>query len=747
MLKEHESITRRDHPSYPYPLGATVCPHGVNFSIYSKNCDIIELLLFDTADDARPQRVIPLNSEKDRTFYYWHVFVPDIQPGQIYAYRAYGPLLPQKGHHFDGWKVLLDPYGRAVVMPRHYDREAAKRPGDNCARAMKNVVVEPTNYDWENDKPLNHPYTKTIIYELHVRGFTANPNSGLPPELRGTYRGLIEKIPYLKELGITAVELLPVQHFDPQDAPAGLNYWGYSPIAFFAPHAPYSSDQSPLGPVNEFRDMVKALHQADIEVILDVVFNHTAEAGADGPTLSFRGLGNRAYYILDEHDPSQYRNYSGCGNTFNTNHAIPRRLILDCLRYWVAEMHVDGFRFDLASVMSRDEWGTPLKSPPILWDIESDPVLAGTKIIAEAWDAAGLYQVGSFVGHRWAEWNGHFRDDVRAFLKGDKSSARNFVNRLIASPDLYPQPDREPDRSINFITCHDGFTLMDLVSYNEKHNEANGEGNRDGHNHNLSWNCGVEGPTDDPDILALRQRQIKNFLTVLFLSQGTPMLWMGDEVGRTQYGNNNAYCQDNEIGWFDWDDVTRHADLLNFVRRGLHYINRYPIFQDDYFWSADEAAELIVTWHGTHLYQPDWSEHSHTVAFTLRHPESKAHLCVLINAYWEPLNFELLPLPLDERWHRMIDTYRPAPEDFVRYRDAPQIDDDHYRVQPRSVVVLVSQEVRPHWRRERLRAQARRQVWPGGQPVPVGASGGGGGGGPTAVSSPPPPAIPALTNA
>ena len=358
-----------------------------------------------------------------------------------------------------------------------------------------------------------------------------------------------------------------MQQFDDQDVAAPLkNYWGYNPIGFFAPHRGYCSRPTdPLGPIDEFRDMVKACHRAGLEVMLDVVFNHTAEGDESGPTLSFRGLENRAYYML-EADQARYANYSGCGNTFNGNHSIARRLIIDCLRYWVEEMHVDGFRFDLASVLSRDEWGQPLKSPQTLWTIESDPLLAGTKIIAEAWDAAGLYQVGSFIGHRWAEWNGQFRDDVRRFVKSDRGTVPKLAARLAASPDLYPQPDREPNRSINFITCHDGFTLNDLVSYNFKHNVANGQHNADGPDTNFSWNCGVEGPTDDPAIEALRLRQIKNLLAILFLSQGTPMLLMGDEVRRTQRGNNNAYCQDNELSWFDWRDVERHADVLRFVR-------------------------------------------------------------------------------------------------------------------------------------------------------------------------------------
>ena len=529
-----------------YPIGATVYPYGVNFCVFSKNCAALELLLFDDVDVTRPSRVIRLDPQRNKTFYYWHIFVPGLRAGQLYGYRAYGPFQPQDGFRFDPGKVLLDPYGRGVMVSDHYDRHAAAQPGDNCARAMKSVVIDPHAYDWEDDAVLGYPYSGSVIYELHVGGFTKHPSSGVSQP--GTYLGLIDKIPYLKSLGITTIELLPVQQFDDQDVAAPLkNYWGYNPIGFFAPHRGYCSRPTdPLGPTDEFRDLVKACHRAGLEVMLDVVFNHTAEGDEFGPTLSFRGLENRAYYML-EADQARYANYSGCGNTFNGNHSIARRLIIDCLRYWVEEMHVDGFRFDLASVLSRDEWGQPLKSPQTLWTIESDPLLAGTKIIAEAWDAAGLYQVGSFIGHRWAEWNGQFRDDVRRFVKSDRGAVPKLAARLAASPDLYPQPDREPNRSINFITCHDGFTLNDLVSYNVKHNAANGQRNADGPDTNFSWNCGVEGPIDDPAIEALRQRQIKNLLAILFLSQGTPMLLMGDEVCRTQRGNNNAYCQDNAL--------------------------------------------------------------------------------------------------------------------------------------------------------------------------------------------------------
>ncbi|HWL71308.1 MAG TPA: isoamylase, partial [Geminicoccus sp.] len=450
-------------PGSPAPLGATPTAGGVNFSVYSRHGTGVELLLFDRADDGEPAWVVQLDPAANRTYHYWHGFVAGVKPGQIYAFRVDGPWDPARGLRFDREKILLDPYGRAVAVPPAYDRKAASLPGDNAARAPKSVVADPSAYDWEGDLPLRRPSAQTIIYEMHVRGFTRHPASGVREELRGTFAGLVEKIPYLRELGITAVELLPVFQFDPQDCPPGrVNYWGYAPISFFAPHHAYSSRPGPLAVLDEFRDMVKALHRAGIEVILDVVFNHTAEGGDDGPTSCFRGLDNSTYYILDE-DPARYANYSGCGNTLNGNHPVVRRMIVDSLRYWVEAMHVDGFRFDLASILARDSSGRPIPSPPVLWDIETDPVLAGTKLIAEAWDPGGLYQVGSFVGDSWKEWNGRFRDDLRAFFRAEPGSVRQVADRLVGSPHIFGHEEREPEQSVNFVTCHDGFTLNDLV--------------------------------------------------------------------------------------------------------------------------------------------------------------------------------------------------------------------------------------------------------------------------------------------
>ena len=679
-------------PGKPYPLGASFTPEGVNFSVYSKHAWRVELLFFDDAADGKPARVIPLDPQHNRTFHYWHILVPGVEAGQCYGYRVYGPQEPELGHRFDGDKLLLDPYGRAVAVPENYSRAAAARPGENLADAMKSVVTQTGDFDWEGDQPLRRPFNQTVIYEMHVGGFTRHPNAGLPPEIRGTYRGLIEKIPYLQELGITAVELLPVFQFDPQEAPEGLtNYWGYNPVSFFAPHLGYSSRRSPLGARDEFREMVKALHRAGIEVILDVVYNHTAEGDHRGPTFCLRGFENRAYYILDE-DRARYKNYSGTGNTLNANHSVVRRLILDSLRYWVQEMHVDGFRFDLASIFSRDQDGKPLPNPPLIWDIETDPVLAGTKLIAEAWDAGGLYQVGSFIGDRWKEWNGRFRDDVRAFLRGDEGMVPRLAERFLASPDIYAHEAREPEQSINFVTCHDGFTLNDLVSYNRKHNWANKEGNRDGSDQNLSWNCGVEGPTDDPEIEALRLRQIKNFFTITLLSLGVPMLLMGDEVRRTQRGNNNAYCQDNEISWFDWSLTEKNAGLLRFVRKLIRFRRSLTVFKEA---RGDlSLSELLhqaqLEWHGVELGKPDWRPISHSLAFSVRGQSGLFHL--MFNAYHEPLEFELPPASEQglEDWRRIIDTARESPDDFCERGVPCPAEADRYRVESHSVVVLAA---------------------------------------------------------
>jgi isoamylase len=563
-------------PGSPSPLGATLTCDGANFSIYSRNAARVDLLFFDHDDGTSPSQIFALDPCLNRTYHYWHIFVPGVKPGQIYAYRVHGAFSPSEGLRFDSSRLLLDPYGRRVVVPKNYDRDAAMNSGDNTASAMKNMVVDLHSYDWENDRPLRTPSSRTIIYEMHVAGFTRHPNSGVVSDKRGSYAGVIEKIPYLQQLGITAVELLPVFQFDEQDCPPGLvNYWGYAPVSFFAPHQAYSSRPQGVGPLDEFRDMVKALHRAGIEVILDVVYNHTAEGDASGPTFSLKGIDNPTYYIL-EADQARYANFTGTGNTLNGNHCVVRRMILDSLRFWVEEMHVDGFRFDLASILARDSCGLPLANPPVLWDIESDPALAGTKLIAEAWDAAGLYQVGSFIGDSWKEWNGRFRDDLRSFFRTEPGSLRRFADRLVGSPEVFGHENREAEQSINFVTCHDGFTLNDLVTYERKYNEENLECNRDGADDNRSWNCGVEGPSNDPCVEAVRKRQVKNFLAATILSVGVPMITMGDEVRRTQCGNNNAYCQDSEISWLDWTLASKHSDILRFVS----LLNRRRLLRD-----------------------------------------------------------------------------------------------------------------------------------------------------------------------
>ncbi len=675
-----------------YPLGATLINGGANFSVFSRSASNIELLFFDRADDARPSRAIPIDALTSRTYHYWHVFVPGVEAGQIYGFRACGPFEPARGLRFDRSKLLLDPYGRAIAVPKNYSREAARLDGDNTATAMKSVITDPHVYDWEGDAPLKRPWARTIIYEMHVRGFTAHPSSGLADSKRGTYAGLIEKIPYLQQLGITAVELLPVFQFDWQDAPAGrTNYWGYSPVSFFAPHHAYSSRRDELGALDEFRDMVKALHRAGIEVILDVVFNHTAESGHDGPTQCFRGLDNPTYYILSE-DRSRYANFTGTGNTLNANHPVVRRMIVDSLRYWVTEMHVDGFRFDLASILARDSSGAAMSNPPVLWDIESDPALAGTKMIAEAWDAAGLYQVGNFVGDSWKEWNDRFRDDIRDFFRGANDSVGRAADRLLGSPSIYGSKEREIEESINFISCHDGFTLNDVVSYNQKHNEGNGENNRDGCEENRSWNCGFEGPTDDPVIESLRNRQVKNFLTAVMLSGGVPMFAMGDEVRRSQHGNNNAYCQDNDTSWFDWDLPSKHADVLRFVKL---LIERRVIRDVEHERRRVSLSQVLrehkPAWHGVKLNRPDWSPFSHSIALSGELKSEGIFVHIILNAYWESLEFELPKLGSGTgHWRRWIDTALDPPHEICEWNEEKPVLATTYSAGARSVVVLIA---------------------------------------------------------
>jgi len=586
---------------------------------------------------------------------------------------------------------LIDPYGKGVSVGQNYNREAASHPGDNAATSMKSVVADLTTFDWEQDTPLNRPFRQTVIYEMHVAGFTRHPSSGVAPVNRGTYLGLIEKIPYLQELGITAVELLPVFQFDPQDAPPGLtNYWGYGPVSFFVPHLGYGTCNDPLVCLDEFRTMVKELHRAGIEVILDVVYNHTGEGDEQGPTLCFRGLENSFYYIPGK-DKATYANYTGAGNTLKANHSIVKRPILDSLRYWASEMHVDGFRFDLASIFSRNESGKPMLNPPIIWEIDSDPVLAGTKLIAEAWDSGGLYQVGSFGEDKWKESNGQFRDDIRRFVKGDQNTVSKLRERIAGSLDLYYERDRPAEQSINFVTCHDGFTLNDLVSYNLKHNEANNESNTDGGNVNLSWNCGAEGPPVCADIERLRMQQTRNLLALTLLSVGTPMLLMGDEVRRTQLGNNNAYCQDNETSWFDWSLCATNADLLRFVRLLIRtHLQFDQATAGSQITLEDYLSKARIEWHGVEIGKPDWGESSHSLALSLHNFAATQLRYIAINAYWKPLEFTIPPVAGGPNggWLRMIDTSLTSPDDILEGAMGLRVNGSKYHVNPRSIVML-----------------------------------------------------------
>ncbi len=681
----------KDDSGCAYPLGVTVCADGTNFSIFSACATGMQLVLFDHADNGLAARTVTLDPVRNRTSHYWHIFLAGIKPGQLYGYRVDGPFDPAAGQRFDAQKVLIDPYGKAVSVGAHYSRSAACTPGDNAATSMKSVVADLSLFDWEGDKPINRLFRNTVIYEMHVAGFTRDPSSAVTPANQGTYLGVVEKIPYLQSLGITAVELLPVYQFDSSDAPSGLiNYWGYDPVSFFAPHLAYSTNpDDPCVCLDEFRTMVKALHRAGIEVILDVVYNHTAEGDEHGPTFCFRGLENNFYYILED-DRAHYADFTGTGNTLKSNHSVVKRLILDSLKYWVSEMHVDGFRFDLASIFSRNESGAPEANAPIIWEIDSEPALAGTKLIAEAWDSGGLYQVGSFGQDKWKEWNGVFRDDVRSFLKANQNTAWNLHERIIGSPDIYKSGHRPTGQSINFVTCHDGFTLNDLVSFNSKHNDGNRDNNCDGTNANLSWNCGTEGLSTDSMVENLRIRQIKNFFALTLLSVGTPMLLMGDEVRRTQQGNNNAYCLDDKVSWFDWTLCKSNGEVFRFVqemiRLRLHFDqgtagNAIPL--------EDYLSEAHIEWHNNSLDRPDWGSESHSFAVAIHNHALNNLRYIAINSYWNTLEFKLPPLSdPSSRWIRMIDTSLPSPDDIAAVQRGSKVTGSTYIVNPHSVVML-----------------------------------------------------------
>jgi isoamylase len=680
---------------WPHPLGASPVPGGVNFSVFSMNATGVELLLFATHDAPEPFQAIRLDPSVNKSFHFWHVFVRGLHAGAHYAYRVDGPFDLASGHRFNRNKVLIDPYARGNTNAR-WKRDAAIGPDDNVATSLRSVVIDTSDYDWEGDRPLNHPMEDTVIYAAHVRGFTQSPSSGvLHP---GTFLGLIEKIPYLKDLGVTAVELLPVFDFDETvvlrevNGRPVTNYWGYSTIGFFAPDSVFCVCAEDGCHLREFRDMVKALHRAGIEVILDVVFNHTDEGNHLGPTFSFRGIDNQTYYFLVPGDPQHYMDFSGCGNTVNCNHPVVHKLIVECLKYWVREGHVDGFRFDEGSILARGEDGMPIAHPPVVWHIELDEELADSKVIAEAWDAAGLYQIGHFPGDRWAEWNGRYRDDIRRFVKGDPGMLRAVASRMAGSSDLYQPRGQLPVNSINFVACHDGFTLNDLVSYNQKHNEANGEGNRDGSNDNLSWNCGVEGVSNDPAVEALRGRQVRNFAAILLLSRGVPMFLSGDEARRTQGGNNNAYCQDNEISWFDWTLVETNHYLYRFWKHLIEFRKSHPALHRGQFFKGEtnERGLVDITWHGTKLNSPGWDDPvGRALSATVAGFDGDNDLHIILNMDWECLDFELPSVP-GRTWLRAVDTSLHPPLDVSDFGTELPIAGDVYRAEGRSVVVLIS---------------------------------------------------------
>jgi len=703
-------------PGSPYPVGTRNKLDGVNFSIFSSHATEVELLLYDSSTSLEPFQVIPLTVEVNKTFYSWHVHVSELPSGTWFTWRMDGANdTSASGLCFDKEKHLLDPWSRAV-SDKLWDRSAASVPGDNGHTAMRNLVVD-SSYDWEGDKRFVVKSETAIIYELHVGGFTNHHLSGVKNP--GSFSGLIEKIPYLKALGITHVELMPVMAFDEQDVPKGTadlglkNYWGYSTHSFFSPHPGYCVTPEQGTHIQEFRDLVKALHKAEIGVIMDVVFNHTSEAGEDGPVINFRGIGSDIFYHLEEGDKSKFRDYTGCGNTVNANHPVVANFIIGCLEYWVREMHVDGFRFDLASAMARGEHGEVLQDPPVLWGIELSEQLAKTKLIAEAWDAAGLYQVGSFPGYRWGEWNGKYRDSMRGFIRGDRGIISEVATRLCASSDLYQHQGRLPINSINFITCHDGFTLQDMVSYNGKHNLANGEDNRDGGDHNFSYNCGAEGETNDSSILELRRKQAKNGIALLLLSQGVPMLLAGDEVLNTQQGNNNGYCQDNELTWFDWSLTEENSDMLSFVQKMIAFRKRHPALmrrrfltgsvrakkeQEKSEWKGTERRRFPrekrkplpdIQWHGVELGEPQWNDpEAQVLAYTLAAVDSyEADLHVILNMSEQELVMNL-PEIAQREWHLAVNTSLLTPFDVVLPEKQTPLNHNNYLVPPRSIIVF-----------------------------------------------------------
>jgi isoamylase len=661
----------------PMPLGAHEFQGGVNFALFSRDATRVRLELYAQAADSKAERIVELDPVRNRTGDIWHVWIKGVSAGQLYGYRLDGPHEPEAGQRFDFNKLLLDPYATAIKRP------ASRDSAPKC-------VFTSEYFDWQDDKPPRHPWSQTVIYETHVRGLTAHSSSGV--RFPGTYCGLTEKIPYLKDLGVTAIELLPVQEFDaseckgrdPRTGKPLRNYWGYDPIAFFAPNGFYSSAGDSGQQTLEFKEMVRQLHAAGIEVIIDIVLNHTAERDEQGPTLCWRGIDNTIYYTLAA-DKRRYLDLGGVGNTINANHPVVRQLIISALRYWVVDMHVDGFRFDLASILGRDDSGKLLSNPPLLEQIAEDPILREAKLIAEAWDAAGAYEVGCFSERRWAEWNGRYRDNVRRFWRGDDGMLGAFASRLCGSEDLYAKSGRGPECSINFITCHDGFTLNDLVSFQTKHNLDNGEDNRDGTDQNFSANYGAEGPTQDPRIESVRERQIKNFILTLFVSRGVPMLLGGDEFRRTQLGNNNAYCQDNPTSWYDWRYLQRYAGIRDFVTRMAALRRAHPVLSREQFYTPAE-----VNWFAPTLVAPDWSDpHAKSLACLIH--DSKDVLYLMFNAEDKPMSFAIPPVPNPCQWRLAIDTSRDLPPVLPVCGGGPFVERDRpYVLEPRSSVLLVA---------------------------------------------------------
>lgn len=682
--------------AHPLPYGAIVHDGGVQFVVFSRSATALRVLLYDNVRDREPTEIIDMDPDLNRWGDIWSVFVPGAGPGQLYHFQADGPFEPQRGQRFDGKARLIDPYCKALAgcfLPAT----------DGVIRPPKCVVID-DEFDWQGDRHLRRSISETIIYEMHVRGFTraSTAKAGEP----GTYLGIIDKIPYLQSLGVTAVELMPVHEYPILDCygnkPGRSNYWGYDPMAFFSPHRGYATGRDPGCQVREFKEMVRALHQAGIEVILDVVFNHTCEGNEHGPTLSFKGLENRVYYML-ENGGATYRNYTGCGNTINGNHPVVREMIFHCLRYWVHNYHIDGFRFDLASILSRDRDGSILPNPPVVETIAEDPLLADTKIIAEAWDAAGAYQVGTFANLRWAEWNGRYRDDVRRFWRGDAQLVPALATRLAGSSDLYQQSGRNPYHSINFITSHDGFTLNDLVSYCQKHNEANGEGNRDGDNNNNSHNYGVEGPTRRRSVEQVRLRQIKNMLTTLMLSQGVPMLLFGDECRRTQHGNNNAYCQDTPISWFDWRLVKRNHRLVRFVQGLIQFRRREPTVRQENFLAGTPLRQgglPDVSWYSADAGPVDWGNDARSLMCMLgavppEDPlgEPNHNVLMMLHVGHEPRQFRVPEIARRFEWRLFVDTFAESPHDIFPNLDGPPLEGGGMLVQPFSTAIFVASDV------------------------------------------------------